>query len=69
MRYAGQSAGWGLARWVLGAAIVVGAVTMTVHADWTVVNLQPAGATASYALGVQGGQQTPPPRAETPARL
>jgi hypothetical protein len=45
---------------VLGAAVAVGALTMTAHAQWSVVNLNPTSqgwGYASAAFGVQGGQQ------------
>ena len=42
---------------VVIGAVVVGALTMTAHADWTVANLHPAGATSSWALGIDAGQQ------------
>ena len=58
MRHALSNSGSGFARRMLGAAVVVGALTITAQADvWSVVNLHPAGATESQAYGVGGGQQ------------
>lgn len=37
--------------------LMIGAVASTANAQWTVVNLHPDGASASYAYGVSGGQQ------------
>jgi hypothetical protein len=42
---------------MLGAAVLIGAQASTATAQWTVVNLHPAGATGSRAYGVDGGVQ------------
>lgn len=41
----------------LGAAVAVGALTMTAHAQWTIVYLQPSERHQSRAFAVQGSQQ------------
>ncbi len=52
------NSGSGPVRRMVGAAAIVGTLTMSARAQWTVVNLHPAGETgSSYAYGVQGGQQ------------
>lgn len=44
-------------RQMLGAAVLVGVMTLTASAQWKVINLHPAGATESRAEGVHDGQQ------------
>ena len=49
--------GFGVARRVLAAGALTSVLAICANAQWTVINLHPAGATESEAHGVHAGQQ------------